>query len=89
MPLCGSEQCLGSGLDASKQQLPPAALRRGSAVRRRLLGARLRDLDGLRESERLCVADVFAVNDSEIAVIDTNTSGLTVGASWLNRYAYA
>lgn len=34
------------------------------------------------------IADVVAVNDTEIAVIDTNTSGLTVGASWLNRYAY-
>lgn len=33
--------------------------------------------------------DAVAVNDTEIAVIDVSTSGLTVGASWLNRYAYA
>jgi hypothetical protein len=34
------------------------------------------------------VVDVVAVNDTEIAVLDVNSSGLTVGASWLNRYAY-
>jgi hypothetical protein len=34
------------------------------------------------------VFDAVAVNDTEVGVIDQNTSGLTVGASWLNRYAY-
>jgi hypothetical protein len=47
-------------------------------------------LSNVRANQNGDVAiDAFAVNDTEIAVIDGNTSGLTVGASWLNRYAYA
>jgi hypothetical protein len=33
--------------------------------------------------------DAVAVNDTEIGVVDVNTSGLTVAATWVNRYAYA
>jgi hypothetical protein len=29
------------------------------------------------------------VNDTELVVVDVNTSGLTVGATWMSRYAYA